>query len=72
MKLLEKRELRSNTKIKVYNACILPTLLYGCESWTLQARHMSRVQAVEMKYLRRVAGITWMDWVCNDEVRERL
>ena len=33
---------------------------------------MSRVQAVEMKYLRRVAGITWMDRVCNDEVRERL
>ncbi len=33
---------------------------------------MSRLQAVEMKYLRRVAGVTWMDRVRNEEVRERL
>ena len=25
-----------------------------------------------MKYLRRVAGVTWMDRVRNEEVRERL
>ena len=33
---------------------------------------MSRLQAVEMKYLRWVAGVTWMDRVRNEEVRERL
>ena len=71
-KVLQKSELSRKTKMKVYNACKVPTLLYGCESWTLQARHMSRLQAVEMKYLRRVAGVTWMDRVRNEEVRERL
>ncbi len=70
-KVLQKSELRRKTKMKVYNACIVPALLYGCESWTLQARHMSRLQAVEMKYLRRVAGVTWMDRVRNEEVHER-
>ena len=30
------------------------------------------LQVVEMKYLRRVVGVTWMDWVQNEEVRERL
>ena len=57
-KVLQKSELSRKTKMKVYNACIVPALLYGCESWTLQARHMSRLQAVEMKYLRWVAGVT--------------
>ncbi len=27
---------------------------------------------MEMKYLRRVAGVTWMERVRNEEVRERL
>ena len=69
-KLLGNMGLSRKTKVKVYNACIVPTLLYGCESWTLQAGHMSQVQAVETKYLRRVAGITWMDEVSNAKVRE--
>ena len=33
---------------------------------------MSCLHAVEMKILRRVAGVTWMDQVRNEEVRERL
>lgn len=39
-KVLEKKELSRKTKMKAYHACIVPPLLYGCESWTLQARHM--------------------------------
>ena len=37
-KVLQKSELSRKTKMKVYNACIVPALLYGCESWTLYKR----------------------------------
>ena len=55
-KVLEKKDLSRKTKMKVLNACIVPTLLYVCWAWTLQAWQMPHLQAVEMKYSRRVAG----------------
>ena len=35
---------------------VVPTLVYGCEAWVLKERDKSRVQAMEMKVLREVAG----------------
>ena len=45
---------------------------YGCETWTVQRRHVSKLQAFEMMCLRRVQGLTRMDRVRNEEVREAL
>ena len=44
----------------------------GCETWTIQKRHVSRLQAVEMRYLRRVEGVTKLDKVRNEDIRQRL
>ena len=35
-------------------------------------RHESRLQACEMRYLRRVEGLTKMDQVRNEEISKRL
>ena len=35
-----------NTKIQVYSACVLSTLLYGSDSWVLRARHEHKLQHV--------------------------
>ena len=67
--VLERRELRKETKMKVFNAMVVATLLYGCETWTVQKRHESRLQACEMHYLRRVEGLTKMDQVRNEVIR---
>ena len=37
--LLERRELKKEMKLQIYNAMVVPTLLYGCETWTMQKRH---------------------------------
>ena len=29
--------------MRVVNAVVIPTLTYGCEAWTLQARHKGRM-----------------------------
>ena len=46
--MLEQRELKKETKLRVLNAMVVPTLLYRCETWTVQKRHESRLQACEM------------------------
>jgi hypothetical protein len=46
------------TRVKLYNTLTLPVLLYGSETWTIEARDARRITAAEMKYMRRTAGYT--------------
>ena len=57
-----------NTKMRVYQACVLSTLLYGSESWTLYSRQEHRLNAFHLRCLRRLLGITWQDRVTNSDV----
>ena len=66
------RELSSVAKMIVYNAVIVPALVYGCEVWVLKDRAKMRLQAAELKVLRSVADVTRLDCVQNKVIRERL
>ena len=35
-------------KLRVFNAMVVPTLIHGCETWTMQMKHESKGQACEM------------------------
>ena len=37
--------IRLDTKLKVYKAVVLPTLLYACKTWTIYQRHATSIQA---------------------------
>ena len=56
----------------MYNAVVVPTLVYGCETWVLKNRDKTRLQATEMKVLRSVVGVTRLECVRNKAIRERL
>ena len=58
--------------MQVYNAMVVPMMTYGCESWVLREKEKSRVQAAEMNVLRKVAGVTRLEHIRNEEVRQRL
>src|SRR5699024_6250922 len=47
-------------------------LTYGHESWILTERTRSRVQAAEMRFLRRIVGVTRMDRIRNVDIRTAL
>ena len=51
---------------------LTPTLTYGCEAWTLQARHKGQIETAQMRALRRIEGISRMDRVRNVDIRGRL
>ena len=44
-------------------AVAIPALTYGCEAWVLTEREKSRLQATEMRVLRKIAGVTRLDRV---------
>ena len=57
-----------NTKMKVYQACVLSTLLYGSEAWTLYAHQERRLSTFHLRCLRRLLGLTWQDHITNIDV----
>ena len=63
--------IRLATKIGVYRAVVLTTLLYGCESWTLHRRHIAKLDQFHLRCLRKIAHIRWQDMIPNTEVLER-
>lgn len=65
------KKLTIKTKIAVYRACVLSTLLYASESWTLYSRQERRLSAFHMRCLRRILGIAWQDRVTNNEVLQQ-
>jgi hypothetical protein len=68
--VISKRELSSKAKISVYKTIFYPTLTYGHELWVMTERMRSRIQAAEMRFLRRVAGLTLLDRVRSSEIRQ--
>jgi hypothetical protein len=47
-------------------------LLYGAETWTCSKREESKLQAVEMKFLRAIVGKTRRDRIRNAYIRGEL
>ena len=40
--------IKIDTKLKVYKAVVLPTLLYACETWTVYQRHAKRLDHLHL------------------------
>ena len=60
--------LTTKTKMNVYQACVLSTLLYGSEAWTLYSYQERRLNTFHLRCLRRLQGLTWQDRVTNIDV----
>ena len=64
-------EKTQSTRVKVYKAVVLTTLLYVCEAWTVYRRHEKQLQQFHTRCLRRILNIRWNDFVLDTEVLER-
>ena len=58
-----KRELSQKAKLSVYRSIFVPALTCGHELWVVTEKMRLRIQATEMSFLRRVAGLSLRDRV---------
>ena len=63
--------IRLDTKLKVYRAVVLPTLLYACKTWTVYQRHVKRLNHFHASCLRKLLKIKWQDRIPNTEVLKK-
>ena len=59
-----------SNKMKVYQACLLSTLLYSSKTWTLYSYQETRLNTFHLRCLRRILGITWQDCVPNKDLAQ--
>ena len=62
------RYLCKKTKLQVFRILVLPVLLYGCETWTLNNDLRRRLDAFGTKFLRKILGYHWDDFVSNERL----
>ena len=65
------REMGMNVKTSLYESIIVPTALYGSETWGLKTADRNRLDVMEMKCLRNMCGVTIWDRQRNDDIRTR-
>jgi exonuclease III len=70
-RLWTNRGVRLDTKISVYKATVLTSLMYGCETWTLNKQQINRLEKFHQSSLRKIARIRWFHKVTNYEVLSR-
>ena len=70
-RLWRKSGIRLMTKIAVYKAAVLSSLLYGSEAWTLPRRLIRKLEKFHLSSLRKIAGIRWYHKVPNFQVLEK-
>ena len=75
--LLRKRLQNSNqgfrtaTKILVYKAVILTTILFGCETWVAYRRHVKVLEQFQQSILRAILGVHWQDQITKARILEQ-
>nr|XP_027216627.1 uncharacterized protein LOC113809286 [Penaeus vannamei] len=58
---------RDHHRDKVCRVIVLTTLLYGCETWTVDQRHARKLNHFHTMCLRKLLGIKWQDRIPGTE-----
>ena len=64
-------KIKISTKVKIYNAVVITTLLYGAETWAITKQQEQRIDAFDSRCLRSILNIRWWHHTRNTTVRER-
>ena len=59
------------TKLRIYNAVVISTLLHGSETWANTNTEEKKLDVFDNRRLRRILGIKWFHRERNTTVRER-
>src|SRR6218665_1621952 len=62
--------IKLTTKVRLMKASVWPVATYRCESWTIKKRDERRIEAFEMKCIRRILRVSWTQKKTNEWVLE--
>ena len=66
------RSISLSSKIQLMHSLVTSIVLYACQLWTRTAEVKRRIQAMEMRFYRKIPQISYKDRVTNDEVRAKI
>ena len=64
-------KLSVKTNMIVCNACVISTLLYGSETWTMHAGQERILNSFHLRSIRGILVVSWQDKVTNADVLYR-
>ena len=60
-RVFQDRDIRTDTKVLIYTAIVIPMLLYPSEIWTTYLRHLKTLENFHQRCLRNILNINWED-----------
>ena len=70
-RVFQNENLKLNTKVSVYTAVCISTLLYGAETWTVYKRHLKQLESFHIKSLQKILNLTWRDKIPHTQIIQR-
>ena len=58
---MERQTCQRKYKKRLMRAMIFPTILYGCETWTMTENFEKKINACKMWMWRKMQRISWME-----------
>ena len=57
--ILKSRDITLPTNVHLVKAMVFPTIMYGCESWTVKKAERQSIDAFELWCWRRLLRVPW-------------
>ena len=70
--ILKCRDITLPTKVHKIKAMVFPTVMYGCESWTIKKAELQRIDAFELWCWRRLLRVPWSAGRSNQSVLKEI
>ena len=61
-----------HTQIRLYEALVLSTLLYGAETWSMSVSNTKKLEAAHHRWQRKILKISWKDMITNKQLDKTL
>ena len=70
--ILKSRDIALPAKVCLVKAMVFPTVMYGCESWTVKKAERRRIDAFEQRCWRRLLRVPWTARRSNQSILKEI
>ena len=70
--IFKSRDITLPTKVRLVKAMVFPVVMYGCDSWTIKKVEHRRIDAFELRCLRRLLRVPWTARRSNQSILKEI